>query len=160
MVSRREIRRKNLLHRAVYVLVRDPRGRVYLHRRTDTKDIHPGMYDVFAGGVCASGESDDEAAIRELGEELGIEGVRPTFVFRHRITGPGQVLAAVYEVTWDGPIRRQESEVAWGAFVPLDHVMAVMSERPFCPDSRAIFERWLEERREGSVHPGPSDPPS
>src|SRR5689334_8079904 len=33
------VRRDNLPHLVVAVLVRDPAGRVYVHRRTDTKDV-------------------------------------------------------------------------------------------------------------------------
>src|SRR5512144_1716518 len=33
------MRRDNLPHVVVAVLVRDPAGRVYVHRRTDTKDV-------------------------------------------------------------------------------------------------------------------------
>lgn len=58
------MRARNLLHRCTYVLVLDPRGQIYVHRRTDTKDIYPGMYDMTAGGVCASGGSYDDGAAR------------------------------------------------------------------------------------------------
>ena len=44
------MRRDNLPHVVVAVLVRDPAGRVYVHRRTDTKDVFPGMHDCFAAG--------------------------------------------------------------------------------------------------------------
>ncbi|MDT5249582.1 MAG: hypothetical protein QOJ28_2216, partial [Mycobacterium sp.] len=39
------VRRDNLRHVVVAVLVRDSAGRVYVHRRTGTKDIFPGMHD-------------------------------------------------------------------------------------------------------------------
>ena len=47
---RDEVRARNLPHAATAVLVRNGRGQVYLHRRTDTKDVYPGLYDVWAGG--------------------------------------------------------------------------------------------------------------
>ncbi len=148
-VTRREMRAGRLRHRCTYVIVRNSRGEVYAHRRTDTKDVHPGLYDATAGGVCASGESFDEGAARELEEELGIAGAPLRFCFEHRYEGPdGRVLGAVYEVVWDGPIRHQESEVAWGAFVPLERLRTMMDERPFCPDGREVLERWLRERGE------------
>ena len=45
-VSRAEMRRENLLHRAVYLLVRNGRGELFVHRRTPTKDVYPGYCDV------------------------------------------------------------------------------------------------------------------
>src|SRR5713101_650111 len=115
-VTRREIRERHLLHRCTYVLLRNASGQILVHRRTDTKDVHPGAYDVFAGGVCAAGESYDDCARREAAEELGVEGVLLRFLFRHRYRGShGQAWGAVYETQWDGAVRHQESEVAWRA---------------------------------------------
>ena len=69
--TRREVRSGALLHRCTYVLLRNSAGEILVHRRTDTKDIFPGAYDVFAGGVCAAGEPYDECARREVAEEAG-----------------------------------------------------------------------------------------
>src|SRR5262245_51104038 len=73
-VTRREVRQRSLLHRCTYVLLENSAGHVLVHRRTLTKDVYPGAYDVFAGGVCAAGESYDECARREVAEEVGVEG--------------------------------------------------------------------------------------
>jgi 8-oxo-dGTP pyrophosphatase MutT (NUDIX family) len=141
-VTRREVRERSLLHRCTYVLVRNRSGEVLVHRRTDTKDVHPGAYDLFAGGVCVAGESYDDCARRELAEELGVTGVELRFLFRHRYRGPGgQAWGAVYEVRWDGPVRHQESEVAWSGWVTPGELPRMLAELDFCPDSREIFER-------------------
>ena len=141
-VTRREVRARNLLHRCTYVLVRNAAGEILVHRRTDTKDVHPGAYDVFAGGVCAAGESYDDCARREVAEELGVVGAELRFLFRHRYRGAhGQAWGAVYEVRWDGPVRHQESEVAWSAWVAPPRLQQMLDELPFCPDSREVFER-------------------
>jgi isopentenyldiphosphate isomerase len=141
-VSRREMRERGLLHRCTYVLVRNAAGDVLVHRRTATKDVHPGAYDLFAGGVCAAGESYDACAVRELAEELGVVGVAPRFLFRHRYRGPGgQAWGAVYEVRWDGPVRPQESEVAWYAWVTPERLRAMLEAVEFCPDSLEIAGR-------------------
>jgi hypothetical protein len=47
----------------------------------------------------------------------------------------------VYEVRWDGPVRRQASEVAWSAWVAPEPLRRMLEELEFCPDSREIFER-------------------
>ena len=141
-VSRREIRERNLLHRCTYVLLRNASGEILVHRRTDSKDVHPRAYDVFAGGVCAPGESYDDCARREAAEELGVEGAPLEFRFRHRYRGmAGRAWGAVYEVRWDGTVRHQESEVAWSAWVAPAELARMLRELPFCSDSREIFER-------------------
>ena len=141
-VPRREMRAEQLRHRCTYVLVRNTAGSINVHRRTDSKDTFPGAYDMLPGGVCAAGETYDDCARRELAEELGIEGVDPRRLFMHRYEGPGgRAWGAVYQVTWDGPIHHQESEVAWSAWVTPTELDRMLAELEFCPDSREIFER-------------------
>jgi 8-oxo-dGTP pyrophosphatase MutT (NUDIX family) len=145
VVPRHLIRERHLLHRCTYVVVLDPLGRVYVHRRTDTKDVYPGYHDVIAGGVNSVGESYDVCGARELEEELGITA-RPEFRFKHRYEGPdGRCFGGVFDVVWDGPIVWQPAEVAWGEFVPLDALEAMIERERFCPDSLEVFERWRRE---------------
>jgi isopentenyldiphosphate isomerase len=150
-VTRREVRERGLLHRCTYVLVKNGAGEILVHRRTDTKDVYPGAYDVFAGGVCAAGESYDDGARREAAEELGVVGAPLRFLFRHRYRGPGgQAWGAVYEARWDGPVRHQASEVAWSAWVGPAELQGMLDTLEFCSDSREIFERLRGTPRPGA----------
>jgi 8-oxo-dGTP pyrophosphatase MutT (NUDIX family) len=147
VVPRRVMRERRLRHRCTYVLVLNAAGELYVHRRTASKDVYPGRYDVTAGGVCAVGETFDDGAARELEEELGVTA-RPTFRFLHAYDDEdGHVLGAVYDVVWDGPIRHQAAEVAWGGFEPLDAIERRIVRDPFCPDGVEVYRRWLADRR-------------
>ena len=140
--TRRQVRAGSLLHRCTYVLIRNAAGEILVHRRTDTKDVFPGAYDVFAGGVCAAGESYDECARREVAEELGVVGADLRFLFKHRYRGShGQAWGAVYEGHWDGAVHPQAAEVAWHAWVALPDLDRMLGELNFCPDSREVFAR-------------------
>jgi 8-oxo-dGTP pyrophosphatase MutT (NUDIX family) len=143
--TRREVRAKNLLHRGVGILCRNSAGQIYVHRRTTTKDVFPGLYDMFVGGVVESGETYVAAARREVLEELGIDGPEPRPLFHHLYQGPrNRSWVAVYEVTWDGPIRHQESEVAWGSYLSMEEILARLEEWEWVPDGLEIFHRYLE----------------
>jgi isopentenyldiphosphate isomerase len=143
-VTRKQMRAENLLHRTIAVMCCDPNGRIYVHRRTDRKDVYPGLYDMFVGGVVSAGESYDDAALREIGEELGIVGPTPSFLFEFRYADAfSRSHTAVYRVTWDGPIHHQPSEVAWGAFCALDEIIENEHGWRFVPDGLAAFERFL-----------------
>lgn len=146
-VTRARMRAENLLHRCIAVLCCDSAGRVYCHRRSPTKDVFPGLYDVFVGGVVGAGESYDAAALREIGEELGIVGAIPRPLFRHRYEGPAsRSHTAVYRVSWDGPIVHQISEIAWGGYRTIEALAEAREGWSFVPDGREIFERFLKEQ--------------
>lgn len=152
LATRREVRKKNLLHRGVGILCWNSRGEIYVHRRTPTKDVFPGMYDMFVGGVVGKGETYLDAARREIREELGILGPAPENLFHHLYQGPlNRSWVAVYEVTWDGPIVHQKAEVDWGAFLTLDALLAKLEEWEFVPDGLEIFQRFLQAGRQSRV---------
>ena len=141
--SRGEVRRLNLLHRGVGIFCFNSRNEVYVHRRTDTKDVFPSMYDMFVGGVVSSGESYETAATREIAEELGIVGASPEHLFEHLYWGPqNRSWVAVYRVVWDGPIVHQESEVAWGAYFTMEELVKKLEEWTFVPDGLEIFHEY------------------
>lgn len=71
--SRREIHRDGNWHRTVHVWVRNSAGELLLQKRSASKETHPGMWDISAAGHVAAGELSENAALRELREELGLE---------------------------------------------------------------------------------------
>ena len=147
---RSRMRAENLPHAATSVAVRDAEGRIYVHRRTDTKDVFPGAHDVWAGGVVGAGEDPDTAAHRELAEELGITGA-PMTPLPRTTYDDGQVRyhAFTYEARWDGPLRPEPTEIAWAGWVTLGELVERLADPerwPFAPDGRAGIERWLAAR--------------
>ena len=144
------MRRDNLPHLVVAVLVRDPAGRVYVHRRTDTKDVFPGMHDCFVAGCMLAGESPEPAAARELAEELGIRGVllEPLHVGWYE-DGSTRHLCHVFLTTYDGIVTHQPEEVAWGTWMTVADLRAHLADPswPFVPDGRALVEALLADGR-------------
>jgi len=136
------VRRDNLRHSATAVLVRDPGGRIYLHRRTDTKDWAPGHWDAAAGGVIAVGETPRDSAVRELAEELGIATGDLTGLGEHLYEdATTRCFEHVFEVVWDGPVRHQPEEVAEGRWVTLDELAELLADPvvAFVPDTRQLL---------------------
>ena len=72
IVSRNEAHRKGLWHGTVHIWIRNLIGELLLQKRADTKESHPGLWDISCAGHISSGDSSLSAAIRELREELGI----------------------------------------------------------------------------------------
>src|SRR5215510_5585248 len=71
--TRAEVHRLGLMHRAVHVLVFNSEGKVFLQKRSMTKDRQPGLWDSSASGHLDVGESYDDCALRELREEIGLD---------------------------------------------------------------------------------------
>lgn len=142
--TRHEMRQRRLPHRAVYVLVFNSRGELFIHQRTATKDIWPSYWDVTVGGVLAAGESFAEAARRETEEELGIVAAELAPLFSvHHADAQSVVFGEVYRTCHDGPFRLQPEEVVHGEFIALDALPARRKTERFCPDGVAVLEEFL-----------------
>nr|WP_158884218.1 NUDIX domain-containing protein [Amycolatopsis anabasis] len=144
---RAEVRARGLWHAAGVVLVRSVDGRsAYVHLRAPDKDVFPGAYDCWAGGVVAAGETPAECASRELAEELGIRGVTPiplyTLVFDEP---PIRCHNFAFEVRWDGPVVHQPEEIVDGRWMPLDELRRWAEDpaSPLVPDGRLGVLEWF-----------------
>jgi 8-oxo-dGTP pyrophosphatase MutT (NUDIX family) len=97
---------RSLLHRSVAVVVETAGGTLW-QRRGFEKDIDPGGWDLACTGHVDAADADADAAVRrELGEELGVEGVEPRLVGRLLVDLPDErELVAVYRLEHPGPFR-------------------------------------------------------
>ncbi len=140
---RERVRAENLPHGATGVLVRRSDGQVLVHRRSQDKDLWPGLLDVACGGVLVAGEDPEAGARRELAEEVGIDDpglpLEPLGRRWYR-DDDTWYLAHLYQVVWDGPVRFVDGEVAEAWWEPLTVVAAVLDDpdSPVVPDTRAL----------------------
>lgn len=125
LARRGDIHAQGLLHRAVHVLVFDQAGRLYLQRRSANKDTHPGKWTSSASGHVDPGESYDQAARRELAEELGLESaLEPLGRLAARALTEGE-FTAVYRATADQEPRPDPHEISEGRFFGLTEARAL-----------------------------------
>ena len=147
IMPRRLMREQRLIHRASYILVFNAAGELYVQKRTKTKDIYPGYWDVAAGGVVLAGESYEESAKRELKEELGVDGGKLQFLFDQYYEDEGnRVWGRIFTCIHEGPFTLQPEEVEYGRFM-LPRVALEYSEvEPFTPDGVILLEKLLQEQ--------------
>ncbi len=84
VVERSIAHAEGIMHRTSHVwLVRKKNKRleILLQKRCDTKDTHPGCYDISSAGHIPAGVDFIPSAIREIKEELGIDAEGKNLVF-------------------------------------------------------------------------------
>ncbi len=114
-----------------------------MHRRTAGKLIYPSRYDMFVGGVVGAGESYDDAALREAGEELGVSCLpRPERLFKFLYEGDGLTWwSQVYQLRWNQPVSPQAEEIDWHAFLTPEELELRLPDWEWVPDGLEAYER-------------------
>ena len=139
----------NLLHRAVHILLFNGKGELFLQKRSRLKDRHPGVWDSSAAGHVDAGEDYDQAAHRELEEELGVAAKLERVVKLPASDRTGQEFIWLYRGEHDGPFRLARSEIEVADFFPPELVSAWLKARPddFAP---GFAECWKAFGRTGA----------
>ena len=147
--TRQEVHAHGLRHRAVHVLVFNRAGKLFLQKRSRSKDTAPGAWDSSASGHVAAGEAYDTCAVRELREELGLRA--PSGPVRWlRLPAcdeTGQEFVWVYRLEAEGPLKLHPGEIERGAWLAPAEVARRVRVRPaaYASSFRLIW-RTLTER--------------
>jgi isopentenyldiphosphate isomerase len=136
--ARGEIRRRNLHHRAVYVMVLDGEDRLLVHRRAGWKYVWPGRWDVAFGGVATVGETAIDTARRELAEEAGGQAVLEHLGAGHYEDDEVRVVGDGFRARSDGPCTFADGEVVETAWVGREDLTSWLETHSTCPEGIAI----------------------
>ncbi|MFN0052830.1 MAG: NUDIX hydrolase [Planctomycetales bacterium] len=147
-LPRSVVHARRLLHRAVHIFVFNSRGELLLQLRSADKDEYPLCYTSSASGHLGAGESYDQAAPRELEEELGLSHCALEWLHKFP-AGPetSQEHTVLYRTVTDAPLRIDPREIAEATFHPLDKIAAMLECEPakFSPcfvTLWAWYRRW------------------
>lgn len=116
--SRTEVHREGLWHRAVNVLLFRSDGSLVVQQRSKDKDVCPGLWDLSVAEHLLPDETDAQAAVRGLEEELGLKNVAVTPVGEEltaTLVAPGihdQEFQQTFRATSDQPLHFDPVEVA------------------------------------------------
>ena len=143
--TRSEVHARNLLHRAANVFVFNTNGQLLLQKRSATKDQFPLCYTSSASGHLDAGETYEQAAVRELEEELGLKcpleylGKLPASAetaYEHSVL--------FRTVTDEEPILHPE-EIETVKYCGIKEIesMILLSPKSFAPPFRELFHWYL-----------------
>lgn len=109
--------KNKLLRRNVRVFILNSKDEMLITKRSKTLKIHPGFWAQSAGGAVSSGEKYEDAAKRELLEEVGIK-TKLNFLFK---THESNSICAAFEGFYDGKLKTNW-EVEKTEFVKIDKI--------------------------------------
>lgn len=113
---------KQLIHRAIGVIIFNDKGQILLQKRSKFKDLNPGMYTLSASGHVSKRETYKQAAQRELQEELGIKlPLKREKKFLLKIIQETE-MDCLFSAKSNGPFYPNKDEVESVEFVALDQL--------------------------------------
>jgi len=150
-LPRSVMRSQNLPHRACYTLVFNSHNKIFVQKRTQSKDVYPGYYDIATGGVVLAGETYEESAKRELAEEIGAINIPllKRFDFFHQ-DNQCRVWGRVFSCIYDGKLILQKEEVESGEYCTIEEIMKLKDIKSYTPDGLYVLSRYLDESADKS----------
>lgn len=140
--TRKEVHEQGLMHRAVHILVRNKHGHFLLQKRSPWKDRQPGIWDSSASGHLDSGESYEQAGIRELKEELSVSADRLVPLTRIQASAEtGWEHVEVFMADHTGKVRFPAAEIEAVHWFTPDQIEHWMTRRPE-DFSRTLIKAW------------------
>ena len=127
---RSEVYEKRLLHRIVHVLVFNKNRELALQRSSDNKEFCPGHWGTSAGGHVQSGEAYQEAALRELEEELEVT-LPLEFMFKDFYEDAQRGLRKIlvtFKTSYNGPFLINKNEVQDIHFFSLNKIQEMIND--------------------------------
>ena len=130
------------LHPVVHLHIIDREGRLYLQKRSMTKDLLPGYWDTAVGGHISYGELAMEALYREASEELGLQAFNPVLLEKYVWeTRRDCELVIVYACVGHPDLHPDNDEVEEGRWWDFAALESAMGTDTLTPNFEAEFTR-------------------
>lgn len=127
----------------VAIIIQDSGGRLFVHRRSGDKRLFPSLYALGAGGHVEPGEAPEEAARRELREELSIDRA-PERLFSIRYESPELAHTVHVFFLRHGGELSGCGEFQWSGWMAREEVDRLAEGGRMCPDTRMFYEKWKD----------------
>lgn len=143
--ERRDVHAKKLTHRSVHAIFFNWSRNILLQKRALGKDTYPGIWTTSCSGHVDSGESYEDALLRECREELGVSLKISDFNYVGKIPAceeTGFEFTQVYTITNTGPFMFPHTEVQSLDWMPLDmfEIQVKIMPHMFTPSLRKVYD--------------------
>lgn len=145
-LTRSEVHRRKLLHRAVHVFVFRCDGALLIHKRSATKEEFPSVWTSSCSGHVSAGEDYDGTAVRELQEELGIDSVVQWLQKFSACSDTSNEFTVLYQCVSDAAVTPDPDEITAVQWMSIDEIRHWMERSPeeFSPAFCLLFRWYLQ----------------
>lgn len=140
-----EAYRANIPHRVVYIFMFNEGGDMLLQRRSKTKSYYPDAWSTAAGGHVAAGETYDQAALREVVEELGVATELTRVATHWYVAEDGvEMSLGIFRGQHNGPFHINPVEVSEVKFFSADQIAELIATRePMQPELLFLLQQGI-----------------
>lgn len=135
--------RRNI--RVINIFIYNSDNQIILPLRSANRRMFPNCYDFSVGGFVNSGETYEEAAYRELEEELGISGVELKEIgYFHPEDVDTACFSKLYKIVFDGKLNYDHDGIAEVFYLTEKEIAAMLLAEPekFKRDYMELFN-WM-----------------
>ena len=145
VMSRTEVHRRGLRHRAVHILLFRSSGEMLIHLRHADKEEFPGVWTSSASGHVSAGEPYEMSAQRELFEELGIRVQLEKLGRFAACPDTSNEFTESFAAESDAVLQVDETEISAVRWLQTSAIQAELTETPenFSPAFRLIFAEYM-----------------
>ena len=144
---RDEIYDKRLLHRIVHIFLFNDNGDIALQLQSKHKKFCPFYWSSSAAGHVKSGETSEEAAIRELEEEIGVKTkidfiYKDIYEYKNSVRVGLKKLLITFKSKFNGPFKINPWEVEKVEFFTLEKIQQMVNNgEKFHPELLFLLKR-------------------
>lgn len=145
--TRKNVHKKHAIHRGIHVFVINSKNEILLQKRSEKRDYYPGFWDASVGAQVLSGETYEQAAGREVKEELGFEPEDLKKVCDYKSYSKRQrENRRLFVCQAEGPFNFNKEEVELIKFWPTEKIQEEIEkgERKFTEGFKISFHKYKE----------------
>lgn len=147
---------RNEFHVVVHICIFNSNGEMLIQQRQPFKEGWPNMWDITVGGSAVSGETSQQAAERELFEEIGykakLSNERPYLTINFRF-GFDDIYFIEDNVNINA-LKLQYEEVQRIKWASKDEILQMIKDGKFIPYYSSLIELLFDMRKKRGAHLG------
>lgn len=143
--SKEEIYSKSMRHRIIHILIFNDKDELALQLRSSSVHFCPQHWSTAVGGHVQSGETYEEAALREYEEELGIKSKLEFFSKDlYQAQGTPPKFLVTFKARFNGPFSPDKNEVERVEFFRMEHIKDMIKQgEKFHPELLYLLKKHI-----------------